>query len=130
MRFTKPCQPLDEPSFLRRSGAHGPSRPASFSCPVGVPDVGSSIYPMFRPAPPPHPSTQSHCQSHSSHCTLHCQEGTNAQRRRSRPRTFFFPPATFDQETAAQRSNFLREIHPSLLSVHSLPNSCPLMRGK
>lgn len=29
----------------------GRSRPASFRCPVGVPDVGSSIYPWFRPAP-------------------------------------------------------------------------------
>ncbi len=29
----------------------GWSRPASFRCPVGVPDVGSSIYPWFRPAP-------------------------------------------------------------------------------
>lgn len=42
---------LVSPVFCDAVERMGRSRPVSFRCPVGVPDVGSSIYPWFRPAP-------------------------------------------------------------------------------
>lgn len=61
VRFTQPFQPLGSWVLWDAVERMGPSRPASFTCPVGVPDVGSSISPRFGPAPP---QSQSQCLVH------------------------------------------------------------------